>query len=148
MLRPAVVLFALVLVGGCNKAPQGPVLEPVTSDSVQDEGATFQVDVSWQRVAQREAKIVVKMTTVGIEQTDSLVVDVKSNGFVITDGVPDWTGFIRPREKYTHDVSYKLLDDVDSGRIEITIRHSVDSTMLWDAELLFDASSGTIELAK
>lgn len=148
MLRPALVLFAIVLAGGCNKAPQGPALEPVTSDSVEDQGATFKVDVSWQRVGTREAKIVVKMATGGIEQTDKLVVDVKTNGFVITEGVPDWSGFILPREKYTHEVTYKMLDEEESGRIEVTIRRSLDSTMLWDAEMLFDGSSGTIELAR
>jgi len=148
MRRRAVVLFGLALAAGCTKGPQGPTLEPVATDSVQDQEATFQVDVSWRRVATREAQIVVKMTTVGIEQTDKLVVDVKSTGFVITEGVPDWMGFIRPREKYSHQVSYKLLDDEDSGRIDVSIRRSLDSTLLWSTELLFDASGGQITLAQ
>ncbi|MEM9460446.1 MAG: hypothetical protein AAGF11_40130 [Myxococcota bacterium] len=148
MLRCAVAVLGLTLACGCNKATTGPTLTPISTDTVEDQGATFQVVVSWRKVAAREVEFVIKMTATGIEQTDKLVADVKTHGFVITQGVPDWSGFIQPREKYSHTVSYKLLDDADSARAELTIRRSLDSTLLWDTELLFDTDGDEIRLAE
>lgn len=129
-----------------NKQDTGPTLAPAVTDTVEDQGATFQVKVSWQNKTPQEVEIVVEMAATGIEQTDNLVVDVKANGFVITEGVPDWTGFILPRERYTHRVSYKMLDDTDQGRAAVSIRRTLDSTMLWDAELLFERADGSVRL--
>ncbi|MEM7153171.1 MAG: hypothetical protein AAF799_10020 [Myxococcota bacterium] len=144
---PAFVL-GLVLVGGCNKGPTGPVLHPAASDTVTDQGTAFKVDVAWRSVGPTEAEIIVKMTAQGIETTDNLVVDVKGRGFVITNGGPEWIGIIQPREKYEHKVSYKLLDDSESGAIEVTIRRSHDSTMLWNEELLFRKEAAGLSLAE
>ena len=148
MLRCAIAVLGLALCAGCTKTTEGPTLTPITTDTVQDQGATFQVQVSWRAVAATEVQLVVKMTATGIEQTDKLVVDVKTHGFVITEGVPDWSGFILPREKYTHKVSYMLLDDADSARATVTIRRSLDSTLVWDTELLFDKDGEQIRLAE
>lgn len=154
-LEPAPALTAAIgallvglLCGACQKQATGPTLSPAVTDTVEDQGATFQVKVSWQPKAPDEVEIVVEMAATGIEQTDNLVVDVKSNGFVITEGVPDWTGFILPRERYSHRVSYKMLDDVDQGRAGISIRRTLDSTMLWDTELLFERSDGNVRLVQ
>lgn len=148
MLRCAIAVLGLTLACGCTKTTEGPTLTPIRTDTVQDQGATFDVKVSWRKVAAKEVEIEIKMVATGIEQTDKLVADVKTYGFVITEGVPDWSGFIQPREKYTHKVRYKLLDDADSGRAELTLRRSLDSTMLWDTELLFDVEGGQIRLAQ
>lgn len=107
----------------------------------------FGVEVSWQPKSAEEVEIVVEMAAMGIEQTDNLVVDVKTHGFVITEGVPDWTGFVLPRERYTHRVSYKMLDEEDQGRATVTIRRTLDSTLLWDTELLFTREGGSVRLA-
>lgn len=136
-----------LLPSACTKKQDtGPTLTPAVTDTVEDQGATFQVEVSWQNKTPQEVEIVVEMAATGIEQTDNLVVDVKTNGFVITEGVPDWTGFILPRERYTHRVSYKMLDDADQGRAAVSIRRTLDSTMLWDAELLFERADGSVRL--
>ncbi|MCA9707422.1 MAG: hypothetical protein KDK70_16340 [Myxococcales bacterium] len=148
MLRCAVAILGLALACGCNKDAAGPTVSPAVTDTVEDQGATFQVDVGWRAVTATEVELVVKMTATGIEQTDKLVVDVKTNGFVVTQGVPDWSGFIQPREKYTHRVSYQLLDDEDSGRATVTISRSMDGTLLWDTELLFAKDGGQIRLAQ
>ena len=140
--------LGLALASGCTKAPAGPVVHPAATDTVADQGASFQVDVGWISVPPAEAQIIVKLTAKGIETTDNLVVDVKGRGFVITDGGPEWVGIIQPREKYEHKVSYKLLDDVDSGQLEVTIRRSHDSTMLWTEELLFRREAGGLSLAE
>ena len=148
MLRCAVAILGLALACGCNKEATGPTVSPAVTDTVEDQGATFQVDVGWRAVTATEVELVVKMTATGIEQTDKLVVDVKTNGFVVTQGVPDWSGFIQPREKYTHRVSYQLLDDEDSGRATVTISRSMDGTLLWDTELLFAKDGDQIRLAQ
>jgi hypothetical protein len=152
MLRTGLLLgatLALALPCACQKAASAPTLSPVVTDTVEDDGATFQVEVAWRNVAADEVEIVVQMAATGIEQTDNLVVDVKTDGLVILDGTPDWTGFILPRERYTHEVQYKLLDDeTTEGRATVTIRRTLDSSLLWDTELSFvRTESGGMTLA-
>jgi hypothetical protein len=152
MLRTRSILGALLtvaLVCACQKKEAtAPTLSPIVTDTVDDKGATFEVKVSWRNVTADEVEIVVDMAAVGIEQTDNLVVDVKTFGLVITSGTPDWTGFILPRERYKHTVSYKLLDDEDQGQASVTIRRTIDSSLLWDTELLFERTeSGGMKLA-
>jgi hypothetical protein len=142
-------MLALALVSACEKAPTAPTLAPIVTDTVDDKGATFQVEVAWRNVTPDEVEIVIQMAATGIEQTDNLVVDVKTDGLVITNGTPDWTGFILPRERYTHRVSYKLLDEETSeGHAVVTIRRTLDSSMLWDTELHFQRTdSGGMTLS-
>ena len=146
MLRTSSIIGALLtlaLVSACKKAPTAPPLAPIATDTVDDKGATFQVEVGWRPRAIGEVEIVIEMAATGIEQTDNLVVDVKTEGLVILEGTPDWTGFILPRERYTHRVSYKLLDDETSeGTATVSIRRTLDSSLLWDTELVFVESSG------
>lgn len=142
----AIALVGLAI-GACQKQAAAPTLSPAVTDTVEDQGATFDVKVSWQPKTAEEVEIVVEMVATGIEQTDNLVVDVKTHGFVITEGVPDWTGFVLPRERYSHRVSYKMLDDEDQGRATITIRRTLDSTLLWDTELLFERTESGVRLA-
>lgn len=141
MLRTSLPLgsmLALCLLGACEKAPTAPTLAPVVADTVDDKGATFKVEVSWRNVNPDEVELVIEMAAVGIEQTDNLVVDVKTEGLVITEGTPDWTGFVLPREHYTHRVAYKLLDDeTTEATAALSIRRTLDSSLLWDTELAF-----------
>lgn len=146
MLRARQALAALVILAlpcACEKAPTAPTLTPVVSDTVDDKGATFTVEVALRNVAADEVEIVVTMAATGIEQTDNLVVDVKTEGLVITSGTPDWTGFILPRERYKHTVAYKLLDEETSeGTATVTIRRTLDSSQLWDTALVFERTDG------
>lgn len=141
MLRTGLLLgatLALALPCACQKAAPAPTLAPIVTDTVDDQGATFEVEVKWRNVTADEVEIVVQMAATGIEQTDNLVVDVKTEGLVITEGVPDWTGFVLPRERYSHEVRYKLLDDeTTEARAALTIRRTLDSSLLWDHELTF-----------
>lgn len=151
MLRTGFTLgatLALVLAGACQKDAPAPTLSPVVTETVDDKGATFQVEVAWTNLAPNEVEIVIEMAATGIEQTDNLVVDVKTEGLVITQGTPDWTGFILPRERYTHRVGYKLLDDeTTEGRALVTISRTLDSSRLWDTELVFERTeSGGMRL--
>ncbi len=133
---------------GCAKAPAPPSLAPAVSDTIDDQGATFGVDVGWRSVSAEEVEVEVRMAAQGIEQTDKLVVDVATHGFVISEGTPQWSGFVLPRERYRHQVIYKMLDDENSGRATITIRRSMDGTLLWDTELLFTREGGSVRLAE
>lgn len=146
MLRTGSILgaaLALALAGACQKAAPEPTLAPVVTDTVDDDGATFQVEVAWRNVAADEVEFVIKLAATGIEQTDNLVVDVKTEGLVITDGTPDWTGFVLPRERYSHRVAYKLLDDeTTEATASVTIRRTLDSSLLWDTELAFERTDG------
>jgi hypothetical protein len=135
--------LALTLLSACSRQAPPPPLHPVVSQTVDDRGATFKVDVSWRNVTPDEVEIVVDMAATGIEQTDNLVVDVKTEGLVITQGTPDWTGFILPRERYQHRVGYMLLDDeTTEGRALVTISRTLDSSRLWDTELVFERTEG------
>ena len=142
MLRTGFTLgatLALALMGACQKEAPAPTLSPIVTDTVDDKGATFTVEVAWRNVAPDEVEIVIEMAATGIEQTDNLVVDVKTEGLVITEGTPDWTGFVLPRERYKHRVAYKLLDEeTTEGKATVTIRRTLDSSLLWDTELTFD----------
>lgn len=146
-LAPALAL-GLLLSPGCAKAPPPPTMTPAVSDTVEDGGASFEVQVSWQQVTPDEVKIVTKLSAKGIEQTDNLVVDVTSTGFVITEGSREWVGFVRPRESYKHEVAYKLLEDGEDGRLDIGIRRSMDGTPLWGHEMIFVRDAGGITLAQ
>lgn len=151
MLRTGSILgatLAVTLLGACQKEAPPPTLSPVASDTVDDKGATFKVDVAWRNVAADEVEIVIDMAATGIEQTDNLVVDVKTEGLVITQGTPDWTGFILPRERYKHTVGYKLLDEETAeGRALVTISRTLDSSRLWETELVFERTeSGGMKL--
>ena len=143
-----VLALGLALAPGCAKPPPPPTVRPAVTDTVEDAGATFEVEVGWQQVAPDEVKVVIELTAKGIEQTDNLVVDVSSTGFVITEGSREWIGFVRPREHYEHEVAYKLLDEEDSGRLSIDIARSNDGTPLWGTELLFRREAGGINLAE
>lgn len=147
MLLRTSAMLAVALACACTKPAQAPTLAPAASDTVEDQGATFKVEVGWRQIATGEVEIVIEMVAAGIEQTDNLVVDVKTHGFVITDGTPDWTGFILPRERYKHRVAYKMIEEEDQGRATVTIRRTLDSTLLWDAELLFERTEGGVKLA-
>lgn len=141
MLRTSLILGATLLLaaaGACQKPASAPTLAPIVTDTVDDKGATFKVEVSWRNVSPDEVELVIEMAAVGIEQTDNLVVDVKTEGLVITEGTPDWTGFVLPREHYTHRVAYKLLDEeITEATAVLTIRRTLDSSLLWDTELAF-----------
>jgi hypothetical protein len=147
MLSRTAAVLALVLACACQKAAPAPTLAPAASDTVEDKGATFQVDVGWRSLAADEVEVVIEMAATGIEQTDNLVVDIKTYGFVITEGTPDWTGFILPRERYKHRVAYKLLEEEDQGQATVSIRRTLDSSLLWDVELLFERTEGGVKLA-
>jgi hypothetical protein len=151
MLRTGLLLgatLALALPCACQKAASAPTLAPIVTDTVDDKGATFKVEVAWRNVAADEVELVIEMAATGIEQTDNLVVDVKTEGLVITEGVPDWTGFILPRERYSHKVRYKLLDEeTTEASAVLTIRRTLDSSLLWNTELAFvRTDSGGITL--
>lgn len=151
MLRPivAALSLSLALAGGCNKETNtGPTVVPGPSKTIEDQGATFDMEIGWRSVGADEVEIVVELIAKGIEQTDSLVVDVSTHGFVISEGGAQWTGFVQPRERYKHTVQYKLLDGADSGQANVTLRRSMDGTLLWDAELLFRIEGGKVVLAQ
>ncbi|MCH9688397.1 MAG: hypothetical protein K0V04_43605 [Deltaproteobacteria bacterium] len=147
-MRPRLALALVLALGlGCAKAPASASLTPVVTDSVEDQGATFGVEVGWRSVSPQEVEVIARMTARGIEQTDKLVLDVSTHGFVIADGTTEWTGFIQPRESYRHAVSFKMLDGDESGRVTLTLRRSMDGTMLWETELLFSRDGGSVKLA-
>ena len=146
MLRTGLLLGAtltLALPCACQKAAPAPTVAPIVTDTVDDKGATFQVKVGWLPRSVGEVELVIEMAATGIEQTDNLVVDVKTEGLVITEGTPDWTGFVLPRERYTHRVSYKLLDpETSEGTASVSIRRTLDSSLLWDTELVLVRGNG------
>ena len=148
MLRRLVPVLGLALAWGCAKPPPPPSVNPATTQTVEDQGATFDMQIGWQSVGADEVKIVIEMVAKSIEQTDNLVVDVSTNGFVISSGTPQWVGFIQPRQRYEHEVTYKLLDGEESGRATVTLRRSMDGTLIWDTELLFVAEGGKVVLAQ
>lgn len=148
MLRRTASALGLAFAIGCAKPPPSSSVHPAGQGTVEDQGAVFDVEVGWIAVSAEEVEIAVELTAKSIEQTDKLVIDLSTNGFVVAAGTSQWTGFVQPREHYTHRVTYKMLDDVDSGRATVTLRRSMDGTLLWDTELLFRRDAGSVQLAE
>lgn len=136
------------MVLGCTKAPPAPTVHPASSETITDGDVTFDFEIGWQSVGTNDVQIIVELIAKSIEQSENLVVDVSTNGFVITEGGAQWVGFVQPRERYKHTVTYGLLDGEESGRVTVTLRHSMDGSLLWDEELLFRKEGSAVVLAQ
>ena len=140
----AVAVLVAVLAGGCNK--KGPATaEPValTNGTFKDDTGEIQIDVGYTPGRDRDLSIVVRMKAIGLEEMDKIVADVVVDGFVLTQGSPEWSGFVAPRQPITHRVEFRLLDDNESGTLKVSVRRSRDSELLYETELPFVAD-GTV----
>jgi hypothetical protein len=145
-LRAIAVLVAVtgVLAGGCNKKGAGTA-EPValTNGTFKDATGEIQIDVGYAPGTDRDLAVVVRMKAIGLEEMDKIVADVVVDGFVLTQGSPEWSGFVAPRQPITHRVEFRLLDDVESGTLTVSVRRSRDSELLYETALPFVAN-GTV----
>lgn len=146
MLRVSAFVAAVLMFVGCSKGPQGPQLQPVVKETVSDGAADFDVEVGVRELPPEQVEIVVELAAIGIEQSEKVVVDVVTEGFVIMDGTKEWTGFVRPREHYEHRVAFKLLDDVQHARATVEVRRSINSELLWEAPIEFTRAENGVQL--
>lgn len=142
----AIVIVALAgaFAGGCNKKGAATA-EPValTNGTFKDDTGEIQIDVGYAPGGDRDLAVVVRMKAIGLDEMDKIVADVVVDGFVLTEGSPEWSGFVAPRQPITHRVEFRLLDDVESGTLTVSVRRSRDSELLYEAALPF-AANGTV----
>ena len=146
-LRGAAVLVGLAcaLVGGCEKKGPGTA-EPVAlvTSTFKDDTGEIQIDVGYVAGRDRDLEVVVRMQAIGLDEMDKIVADVVVDGFVLSDGSPEWSGFVAPRQPITHRVDFRLLDDAESGTLTVSVRRSRDSELLYEAPLTFVANGSVL----
>ena len=137
-------MIALIALLACQKKTDGPTFSPLAEENIKDGEATVRVDVSYRAVSKNEIELVVDLVAVGIEQMEKIVVDVDPEGFVIVDGVAEWSGFVPPYERRKHKVMLQPNDDAAAASATVSVRRSVDSELLWQREFPFQVGSAGI----
>ena len=148
-MRPRAIVVLLgwfaVVVGGCNKREAGTAAPvELVSGKFKDDTGEIQIDVGYVAGRDRDVAVVVRMTTIGLEEMDKIVADVVVDGFVLVDGSPEWSGFVPPRQPITHRVRFRLLDGGDSGTLTVSVRRSRDSELLYETPLTFVANGSVL----
>jgi hypothetical protein len=138
----SIAMLLFVLVAACGPKDQGATRHPLSTDVVQDGGAVFDLAAAYQAGPEGQITLFLSMTSKSLQETDKLVVAVELEGFVVTEGHTEWTGFVPPRQPQRHQVTVRALE-VEHARLLVTVRRSVDSEVLAARELPFRVS-GTV----
>jgi hypothetical protein len=144
MPRYALALAIALALVACQKKNDGATAHPLSEEQIKDGEATVRVDVSYRSVSKNEIELVVDLVAVGIEQMDKIVVDVAPDGFVVVEGVAEWSGFVPPYERHKHKVTLQPRDDAADATATVSVRRSLDSELLWQREFPFQVGSGGI----
>lgn len=137
--------LACAALGGCKKKGPGTA-EPVAivSGTFKDDTGEVKIDVGYTAGRDRDLEIVLRLNAIGLEEMDKIVADVVVDGFVLSEGSPEWSGFVPVRQPITHRVGFRLLDDADGGTLTVSVRRSRDSELLYEAPLTFVANDGVL----
>jgi hypothetical protein len=135
-----VVLFAV----GCGPKNQPSTRHPLATAVVQDGTATFDLDIAYAPKADAQIQLFLAMNAKSLDEMDKVVVDVALEGFVLTEGITEWSGFVPPRQPQKHELTVRALEDVEHAMLTVTVRRSVDSEVLAVRELPFRVTGGTV----
>ena len=135
---------ALLLVAACGPKDQASTRHPLEKATVQDGSAAFELDISYEPRPEGQVKLFLAMNSTTLDEMDKVVVDVQLDGFVLTEGVTEWSGFVPPRQPQKHDLTVRALEDVEHAVLTVTVRRSVDSEVLAFRELPFRVTGSTV----
>lgn len=136
--------LGLLLVAACGPKNDAPTRHPLDSAVVQDGTATFDLEIAYQAKPEAQIQLFLAMNAKGTEEMDKVVVDVALDGFVLTEGTTEWSGFVPPRQPQKHQVTVRALDDVEHATLTVTVRRSVDSEVLAYRELPFRVTGSVV----
>lgn len=129
---------------GCGPKEQASTRHPLATATVQDGSAAFELDIAYAPKPEGQIQLLLGMNSTSLEEMDKVVVDVQLEGFVLTEGVTEWSGFVPPRQPQKHDLTVRALDDVEHAMLTVTVRRSVDSEVLAYRELPFRVTGSTV----
>ncbi len=147
MLRALALALVTATSVACASKPPAAEAQFVTKEIVRDNEVPFNIELGYLSRPPDEVEIVIKMSATSIDQTDKLVINVETHGFVLSEGTAEWNGFIQPRQRYKHQLVLKLLDDEQSARATVSVRRSMDSELLWQSDLLFESDGSSLRYA-
>lgn len=135
--RTTTMLLMLVLAVACGGKTPTTTRHPLESATVQDGTAVFDLEISYEQKPDAQITLFLAMNAKGTEEMDKVVIDVGLEGFVLTEGVTEWAGFVPPRQPQKHQVTVRALPDIEHAMLTVTVRRSVDSEVLALRELPF-----------
>src|SRR5690606_40425088 len=102
------------------------------------------LDISYQPKPDAQIQLFLAMSSTSLDEMDKVVVDVELDGFVLVDGVTEWTGFVPPRQPQKHDLTVRAIEGNEHATLTVTVRRSVDSEVLAFRELPFRVTGTTV----
>lgn len=128
----------------CGPKEQPSTRHPLATATVQDGTASFELDISYQPKPDAQIQLFLAMSSTSLDEMDKVVVDVELDGFVLVDGVTEWTGFVPPRQPQKHDLTVRAIEGTEHATLTVTVRRSVDSEVLAFRELPFRVTGTTV----
>ena len=136
---------ALVLgLGACGPKAKASTVRPIAQGTVRDATGMFDLKVGYEPRPDRQVELVLAMNAVGTTEMDKVVIDVDVEGFEVTDGSAEWSGFVPPRQPQKYSVTLRALDGEERPTATVTVRRSVDSEVLFSQELAFTVSGSNL----
>jgi len=142
--RFALGLALAVGLGACGPKSQASTVKPIAQGTVRDATGMFDLKVGYESRPDRQVELVLAMNAVGTTEMDKVVIDVDVEGFEVTDGSAEWSGFVPPRQPQKHRVTLRALDGEERPTATVTVRRSVDSEVLFSQELAFTVSGSSV----
>jgi hypothetical protein len=135
---------AAVLTSACGKEATGPTRTPLGTDVVSDETGDFELKIEVLPKGDREVELYLGMKALGVDEMDKIYIAVDVDGFVLSEGSVEWTGFVPPRQPQSHQVTFKALDGAEQPKLTVDVFRSADSTLLLKKELAFVVEGTTV----
>jgi hypothetical protein len=132
------------LLTACGPKGGGATRQPLGTDVVTDETGEFELTVEYVPQPDRQIQLHLGMKAIGLEEMDKVVVEVDHEGFVLTEGALEWSGFVPPRQPQSFTLTLRALEDATDPVIHVKVSRSVDSEVLLSKEIGFMVSGGVV----
>ena len=143
-MRYALILALACALSACDKQ-ETSTLRTLERGTVSDESGQAEVNIGYQPRKDGELELVVKLSALGTEEMDKLVVEVAVDGFVVSEGEITWTGFVPPRQPQTHRVVLQAREGESYPTARVTVSRSHDSFVLMHRELSFEKTDAGLK---
>lgn len=142
------VLASILVLGmgsGCKKTPATRSPVTLATDTVTDPSGVVEVEIAYTPRPERQIELSFELRAIGIAEMDKIVLEVRLDGFHLVDGQIEWTGFVPPRQPQSHRLTVQAAEDVAQAQIRVSVRRSVDSTLLMEREIAFSVTGDGVK---
>lgn len=141
--RLLLLSLTCLLAGACGKSPPAPTVAPLAAETINDDSGSMRVDLAYTPKG-AEIDFVVQLKGMGTTEMDKVVVEVDAEGLDFVAGEMQWSGFVPPHSRHTHEVSLQRQPDSEFGTVTVTVSRSVDSHVLMQREVPFRVANGKL----